>query len=69
MVSRRVPAAVADDLEATDDLADSEETETFGGDDTASDELSPADIPSPLYYVGGLLGGLGCGLEEGAGVL
>lgn len=48
MVSRRVPAAVADDLEAADDFADSEETETLGGDDTASDKLSPADIPSPL---------------------
>ena len=48
MVSGWVTATVADDLEAADDFADSEETETLGGDDTASDELSPADIPSPL---------------------
>lgn len=58
-VVRACFAAVANNLEAADDLANGEEAETFGGHDTTSDELSIADVA-------GLLGKALRGREKGA---
>jgi hypothetical protein len=53
-------AAVADELEAADDLADGEETKELGQNDTAGDELGCGDVADVVDD------GLG-GLEEAAG--
>lgn len=74
-------AVVTDKLHATNHLANGEETEALGHNNTTSDELAPVDIPGLLedgLRVGSGLGGdrgrgLGSGgvdgrAEEGAGV-
>lgn len=53
-------AAVADELEAADDLANGEEADELSGDDTAGGELGVGDVADVVED------GLG-GLEEAAG--
>ena len=56
---RRDLAAVTDELESADNLANGEEAENLSSDDTTSGELGRADIP---HLLDGVLGGL----NEGA---
>lgn len=77
MVSGTSLAVVADELEAADHLANGEEAEALGGDDTDGDKRRRVDAAEALGSSSGLLGrglssglgGLGGGAEEGAGVL
>lgn len=60
LVMRSGLAAVPDELEAADHLANGEEADELGGDDTCGGELGAGDVPDVVDN------GLG-GLEEAAG--
>jgi len=62
-------ATIANDLEATNHLAHSEEAKNLGSDDATGNELIAVDVASLLYYRGGLLSAFGRGLKKGLGVL
>jgi hypothetical protein len=62
VVGSGVAAVVADDLPATDHLANGEETEDLGRNDAGGDDLGTVHVPDLLQDVGGLLGSLGGGL-------
>lgn len=57
-------ATVADELEAANHLADGEETEEFGEDDAASDDLGSTDAADGLEESAGRDGAGADGLED-----
>ena len=68
-----VPGTVSNKLEATNYLANREETNDLGSDDTSSQPLLLREAPYAVQHVDGLCGrrfsGTGACIEEACGVL